>query len=284
MVVTSFANEGCRPPWWNVAEREVAAAPERRRAARVLTPPRLALRRQGLQVVPGPALPGAPPDVRLSERKAEGHPDARQTVPEAVADAEPRVLEDPQPGRLGEADADPELELIGDFERILTGERELGRREEVVVHKGAPDVGHQALDPKPERVPDFQAVLERPEALAPGLADRDGPRPGQLGADAQEEVPHRDLEEVADPRRVQGDNTLVYVQLPPWLALDGRGPVERPAEARRHIWFDRPPPPQGNLELRLGQQKHQVLRRGDLGSEHTGLEGEVTVAQVAGEH
>src|SRR5919108_6272563 len=108
-----------------------------------------------MNVVPVEDLQGAQPDVRRSERKAEVHPDARQTVPEAVADADPRVLEDPQRGRLGEAEADPELELIGDFEWTLAGERELGRREEVVVHKGDPDVGYQALDPKPDRVPAF---------------------------------------------------------------------------------------------------------------------------------
>src|SRR5262245_52435453 len=134
-----------------------------------------------MNVVPVPSLLGAPHDVCRSERKAEVRSDARQTVPEAVADADPQVLEDPQRGRLGGAEADPELELIGDFERPPTGERELGRREEVGVHKGDPDVGHHVLDTKPERVPDFQAVLERPVALAPGLSDWYGPRPGQLG-------------------------------------------------------------------------------------------------------
>ena len=58
----------------------------------------------------------------LSERKAEVHSETRQTVPEAVADADPWVLEDPQRGRLGGADADPELELMGDFEWTLTRE------------------------------------------------------------------------------------------------------------------------------------------------------------------
>jgi hypothetical protein len=150
------------------------------------------------------------------------------------------------------------------------------------VHKGDTDIGHKALHTPTDWVPNFQAVLERPVALAPGLSDHGVPRPCQLGADAQEGVLHGDLEEVADPSRVQGDKPLVDV--PPWLALDGHGPIERPAEARRHIRFDRPPTPQGHLELRLGQHKHKVLRRGELGSEHPGLEGGMTVAQEAGEH
>ena len=43
------------------------------------------------------------------------------------------------------------------------------------------------------------------------------------------------------------------------------------------------PASQGNLELRLEQQKRKVLRRSDLASDHPGLESGITVAQVAGE-
>src|SRR5262249_48390040 len=104
-------------------------------------------------------------DVRVSEWKTKGPSYACQAIPEAVADADPRVLEDPQRRPLGGADADPELELIGDLEWPLTGERELGRREEVVVQKGDTHIGHKALDTHTDRVPDFQTVLERPIAL-----------------------------------------------------------------------------------------------------------------------
>src|SRR5215475_10666218 len=98
---------------------------------------------------------------------------------------------------------------IGDLEWPLTGKRELGRREEEVVKKGDTDIGHQALHTPTERVPDFQAVLERPIALAPGLSDHGVSRSRQLGAKAQEEVLYGDLDEVADPRRVEGDKTFV---------------------------------------------------------------------------
>jgi hypothetical protein len=139
--------------------------------------------RQGMHGGPVGNCQGALPDVRLLERKTKVHSEARQPVPEPVADADPRVLENPQCGRLGGADAGAELELMGDFERKLAGERELGRWEEVVVYKGDPDVGDQALDPKPDGVPDFQAFLERPIALA--LV----PRPYQLRAGAQDVRP-----------------------------------------------------------------------------------------------
>src|SRR5215475_3833948 len=100
----------------------------------------------------------------------------------------------------------------------------LSRREEVVVYKGDTDIGHKALDMKTDRVPDFQAVLEGPETLAPRLSDQGIPCTCQPGAETQEEVLYRDLEEVADPSSVQGDKTLIEV--PPRLD----GPVERSAE------------------------------------------------------
>src|SRR5262245_34728769 len=120
--------------------------------------------------------------VRVSERKAKLHPHTGQAVPEEVADADPRNLEDPQRDWLGEANVDPELELIGDLEWTLTGQRELGRREEVVVNKGDPDVGLKALHTQPERVPNFQAVLERPVVRARGQSGI--PRHPQPGAGA----------------------------------------------------------------------------------------------------
>src|SRR5216683_7538869 len=92
-----------------------------------------------LHIIPIRYLHRARHDVRISEWKAKGPPHACQAVPEAVADADPRVLEDPQPRRRGGADADPELELMRDLEWTLTGERELGRREEGVVKKGDTD-------------------------------------------------------------------------------------------------------------------------------------------------
>src|SRR6185436_4414335 len=116
----------------------------------------------------------------------------------------------------------------------------LGRREEEVVQKGDTDIGHKALHTPTDRVPDFHAVLERPVALALGLSNQGVSRPCQLGAEAEEEVLHGYLEEVADPSRIQGDKTLVYV--PRWLDR----PTERPAKTSRHIRFDRPPTPQGN--------------------------------------
>ena len=56
----------------------------------------------------------------VSERKTKLRPHARQAVPETVADADPRVLEDPQLGRRGGTNVDSELELIGDLEWTLT--------------------------------------------------------------------------------------------------------------------------------------------------------------------
>ena len=163
--------------------------------------------------------------MRVSERKAELCPHACQAVPEAVADADPRIVEDPQLGWLDGADVDPKLELIGDLKWTLTGQRELGRREEVIVDKGDPDVGHKVLHMQTQRVPNFQAVLERPVvcARAPRLSDRGIPRPHQFGADAQEEVLQLKLEEVADPSCVQKDKIFFYVHFPPGRALDGRG-------------------------------------------------------------
>src|SRR6476660_3893491 len=183
--------------------------------------------------------------VRVSKRKAKLRPHASQAVPEAVADADSRIVEDPQFGWLGRADVDSELELIGDLEWTLTGQRELGRREEVIVNKGDPDIGHKALHIQTERVPNFQAVLKRSvvRIRAPGLSYRGIPRRRQPGADAQDKVLHLELEEVADPSSVQEDKIFFYVQFPSWRALDGRGSVESPAETSCHIRFDRPPPP-----------------------------------------
>ena len=70
----------------------------------------------------------APPSARIagtkpvdSERKAELSSDARQAVAEAVTDANPRIVENPELGRRGGANVDPELELIGDLEWTFTG-------------------------------------------------------------------------------------------------------------------------------------------------------------------
>jgi hypothetical protein len=142
--------------------------------------------------------------VRVSERKPKLRPHACQAVPEAVADADPRVVEDPQLGWLGGANVDPELELIGDLEWVLTGQRELGGREKVIVNKGNPDVGHKALHIQTERMPNFQAVLERPEvgSRVPRLSYRGIPRRRQPRAKTYQVVLHLELEEVADPSRV----------------------------------------------------------------------------------
>src|SRR4029079_8119219 len=94
-----------------------------------------------------------------SEGKAKLRPHACQAVPEAITDADPRIIEDPQLGWLGGTNIDPELELIGDLEWTLTWEREFGRWEEVIVNEGDSEV---RLQIKTERVPNFQAVLERP--------------------------------------------------------------------------------------------------------------------------
>jgi len=223
------------------------------------------------------------PPMRASERKAKLRPHPRQVVSETVADAKSGIVKDPQLGWRSGANVDPELKLIGYLEWTFTRQRKLGRREEVVVNEGDPDVRQKTLHIKTERVPNFQAVLQRPVVRISGPADRSISRCREPGADAQQEVLHMEFEEVADPGRVEEDKIFFDLNLPAWRAFDGRGSVKCLAKTRCEIRFDRPPLPYWDLELRLGQCKDKILRRGDLGSEYAGLEGEVSVAQVGGE-
>src|SRR5690242_7141304 len=98
-------------------------------------------------------------------------------------------------------------------------------------------------------MPNFQAILERPEARVRvlGLSHRGIPRRRQFISDAQEEVVQLKLEEIADSSRIQKVKTFLYVDFSPLRALDGAGSIECPAEARCYIRFDRPPSPYGNL-------------------------------------
>jgi len=150
------------------------------------------------------------------EREAKLRPHACQAVPEAVTDTDPWIVEDPQLGWLGGTNVDPELELIGDLEWTLTWEGEFGRWEEVIVNKGNPDIGHETLHIQTERMPNFQAVLECPivRVRAPGRSYRSISCRGQPGADAQDEILQLELEEVADPSRVEEDKTFFYMKFP----------------------------------------------------------------------